>query len=131
MDSFVLAPISGISYINIERIRCCFKKALCTARQELRGVPDKKNSRRSPVKQEEIKERYKRKTGTDLVPERRKMAALRDMFDFQRFSGNEKLCSMIRRAEEHSGSRLSFEDLDFVNAAGTPDMLQKKNRDLQ
>ena len=43
------------------------------------------------------------------------MAALRDMFDFQRFSGNEKLCSMIRRAEEHSGSRLSIDDLDFVN----------------
>ena len=38
---------------------------------------------------------------------------------------------MIRRAEEHSGSRLSFEDLDFVNAAGTPDMLPKKNRDMQ
>ena len=69
--------------------------------------------------------------GTNLVPERRKMAALRDMFDFQRFSGNEKLCSMIRRAEEQSGSRLSFDDLDFVNAAGTPDMLKKKNRDLQ
>ena len=83
------------------------------------------------LKQEEIKERYKRNTGTNLVPERRKMAALRDMFDFQRFSGNEKLCSMIRRAEEHSGSRLSFEDLDFINAAGTPDMLQKKNKDLQ
>lgn len=83
------------------------------------------------IKQEEIKERYKRKTGTDLVPERRKMAALRDMFDFQRFSGNEKLCSMIRRAEEHSGSRLSFDDLDLVNAAGTPDILQKKNRDMQ
>ena len=65
------------------------------------------------------------------MPERRKMTALRDMFDFQRFSGNEKLCSMIRRAEEHSGSRLSFEDLDFVNAAGTPDILQKKNRDMQ
>ena len=77
------------------------------------------------------KERYKRRTGTNFVPERRKMAALRDMFDFQRFSGNEKLCSMIRRAEEHSGSRLSFDDLDFVNAAGTPDMLQKKNKDLQ
>ena len=110
-------------------LRRCFE--LCTALQELRGVPDKKNSRRSPVKQEEIKERYKRKTGTDLVPERRKMAALRDMFDFQRFSGNEKLCSMIRRAEEHSGSRLSFDDLDLVNAAGTPDILQKKNRDMQ
>ena len=53
------------------------------------------------------------------------------MFDFQRFSGNEKLCSMIRRAEEHSGSRLSFEDLEFVNAAGTLDMLHKKNNDLQ
>ena len=73
------------------------------------------------------------------MPERRKMAALRDMFDFQRFSGfdfqrfsgNEKLCSMIRRAEEHSGSRLSFDDLDLVNAAGTPDILQKKNRDMQ
>ena len=65
------------------------------------------------------------------MPERRKMAALRDMFDFQRFSGNEKLCSMNRRAEEHSGSRLSIDDLDFVNAAGTPDMLPKKNRDMQ
>ena len=73
----------------------------------------------------------KRNLGTEIVPEGRKMAALRDMFDFQRFSGNEKLCSMIRRAEEHSGSRLSFDDLDFVNAAGTPDMLQKKNKDLQ
>ena len=83
------------------------------------------------IKQEEIKERYKRKTGTDLVPERRKMAALRDMFDFQRFSGNEKLCSMIRRAEEHSGSRLSFDDLESVNAAGTPNMLHKKNNDMQ
>ncbi len=82
-------------------------------------------------KQEEIEERYKRKTGTNLVPERRKMAALRDMFDFQRFSGNEKLCSMIRRAEEHSESRLSFEDLEFVNAAGTPNMLHKKNNDMQ
>ena len=134
MDSFLLAPISGISYINIEKnmmlfLRRCFE--LCAARQELRGVPDKKNSRRSLLKQEEIKERYKRKTGTVLVPERRKMAALRDMFDFQRFSGNEKLCSMIRRAEEHSGSRLSFDDLDLVNAAGTPDILQKKNRDMQ
>lgn len=79
----------------------------------------------------DLVQRYKRKTGTDLVPERRKMAALRDMFDFQRFSGNEKLCSMIRRAEEHSGSRLSFDDLDLVNAAGTPDILQKKNRDMQ
>ena len=65
------------------------------------------------------------------MPERRKMAALRDMFDFQRFSGNEKLCSMIRRAEERSGSRLCFEDLQLVNAAGTPDMLQKKNNDMQ
>ena len=65
------------------------------------------------------------------MPERRKMAALRDMFDFQRFSGNEKLCSMIRRAEEHSGSRLSIDDLDFVNAAGTPDMLLEKNKNLQ
>ena len=69
--------------------------------------------------------------GTQLVTEGRKMAALRDMFDLQRISGNEKLCSMIRRAEEHSGSMLSFDDLDFVNAAGTPDMLQKKNKDLQ
>ena len=69
--------------------------------------------------------------GTQLVTEGRKMAALRDMFDFQRFSGNEKLCGMIRRAEERSGFCLDFEDLELINAAGTPDMLQKKNNDMQ
>ena len=65
------------------------------------------------------------------MPERRKMAALRDMFDFQRFSGNEKLGSMIRRTEERYGTKLCFDDLELVNAAGTPDMLQKKKDDLQ
>lgn len=59
------------------------------------------------------------------------MTALRDMFDFQRFSGNEKLSRMIRQTEERYGAVLSFEDLQFVNAAGTPAMMQKKEDDRQ
>lgn len=59
------------------------------------------------------------------------MATLRDIFDFQRFSGNERLSDMILRTEERYDSRISFDDLEFVNAAGTPDMLRKKNDDLQ
>lgn len=59
------------------------------------------------------------------------MTTLRDIFDFQRFSGNEKLARMIRQTEERYGSRLSFEDLQLINAAGTPDMMQKKKDDLQ
>lgn len=54
------------------------------------------------------------------------MTALRNLFDYQRFAGNARLGEMIRHAEEKYASRIDFEILEFVSAAGDPEMLQKQ-----
>ncbi len=55
------------------------------------------------------------------------MASLKDMFDYQKFSGSSRLEEMIRETESRYPRRLSLDELEFVNAAGVPDMLRKKD----
>jgi len=44
---------------------------------------------------------------------------LKQMFDYQRFSGNPDIDRMMKEAEARYPVALSDEDLFFVNAAGT------------
>ncbi len=57
------------------------------------------------------------------------MNRLKDIFDFQKFAGNERLAALISDTESRYSSVLSLEDLEFVNAAGNPDAVGKKQED--
>ena len=50
---------------------------------------------------------------------------LKQMFDYQAFSGNKEIDRMMKEAETRYGSALSDDDLFFVNAAGT-DILRSR-----
>lgn len=43
---------------------------------------------------------------------------LKQLFDFQRFSGNTKLSGIISDTEKRFGNELSDDDLEQINAAG-------------
>ena len=53
---------------------------------------------------------------------------LNQLFDYQRFENNKDLQSMINSVHARYAKRVKLEDSDveFLNAAGTADMLQKK-----
>lgn len=53
---------------------------------------------------------------------------LRQLFDFQKFSGNKRLAEMIEATEKCYGKALSDDDLQQVNAAGEF-VLQKSRED--
>lgn len=54
------------------------------------------------------------------------MASLKDLFDYQKFAGNSRLEAMIRDTESRYGSKLDIDDLEFINAAGSPEMIQQQ-----
>lgn len=67
--------------------------------------------------------------GHDLVQMCRKgqmMASLKDLFDYQKFAGNSRLESMIKDTESRYGSKFSLDDLELINAAGTPEQIQQQ-----
>lgn len=45
---------------------------------------------------------------------------LYDLFDFQKFSGNERLANLIANTEGRYGKMLSDDELEGLNAAGEP-----------
>lgn len=45
---------------------------------------------------------------------------LYDLFDFQKFSGNERLAKLIANTEGRYGKTLSDDELEGLNAAGDP-----------
>ena len=51
---------------------------------------------------------------------------LKDLFDFQRFTNNEKLNALIQDTQSRLPSSLSEEELSFVNAAGIPEIMGYK-----
>ena len=51
---------------------------------------------------------------------------LRQLFDFQRFAGNERLEILIKQAEASYERALSDEDKGLVNAAGEPESRRGK-----
>lgn len=51
---------------------------------------------------------------------------LKQLFDFQRFTGNKRLDSIIKQAETSYGRILSDEEMEWVNAAGEPQVRRKK-----
>ncbi len=59
------------------------------------------------------------------------MASLKDLFEYQKFAGNSRLEAMIRSTESRYGSKLGLDDLEFINAAGTPEMIQKQKDMLE
>lgn len=54
---------------------------------------------------------------------------LKQMFDYQAFSGNKEIDRMMKEAETRYGSALSDDDLFFVNAAGTDIDLDREKKD--
>ena len=54
---------------------------------------------------------------------------LKQMFDYQAFSGNREIDRMMQEAETRYGSALSDDDLYFVNAAGTEIDLDREKKD--
>ncbi len=54
---------------------------------------------------------------------------LRHLFDFQRFSGNKKLHNLIQDTDSRYSRSLSEQELNFVNAAGVPGMMNIKDQD--
>ena len=48
---------------------------------------------------------------------------LKRLFDYQRFEQNPRLAKIIRESE-NAASELADDDLFYVSAAGTPDMLR-------
>lgn len=55
---------------------------------------------------------------------------LKQLFDFQRFQGNDRLETLISETENRyveAPKGLSDEELDFVNAAGEISPLKEKN----
>ena len=57
---------------------------------------------------------------------------LRSLFDFQKYEGNPALQQVIDSVHaRHSARELSLEELEWVAAAGTPDMKsEKKDEDV-
>lgn len=45
---------------------------------------------------------------------------LYDLFDFQKFSGNERLAKLIIDTERRYGKTLSDDELEMLSAAGEP-----------
>lgn len=45
---------------------------------------------------------------------------LYDLFDFQKFSGNQRLAKLIANTEGRYGKTLSDDELEGLNAAGEP-----------
>lgn len=54
------------------------------------------------------------------------MASLKDLFDYQKFAGNSRLEAMIRDTESRYGSKMDLDDLEFINAAGTPESIRQQ-----
>lgn len=56
---------------------------------------------------------------------------LKLLFDYQRFAGNERLASLIQKAENGGATPLSDDDLTDVAAAGDPllELQKDKERD--
>lgn len=57
---------------------------------------------------------------------------LRNLFDFQRFSQNERLAAIIADTEERYSNVISDDDLEAVNAAGEiipPEIWEEKPDD--
>ena len=54
---------------------------------------------------------------------------LKQMFDYQAFSGNKEIDRMMQEAETRYGSALSDDDLYFVNAAGTEIDFDREKKD--
>ena len=54
---------------------------------------------------------------------------IKQLFEFQRFSGNPRLQQLIEKTESRYGCELSDDTLELVNAAGDMDAekLRKKN----
>ena len=51
---------------------------------------------------------------------------LKELFDFQRFTNNEKLNALIQDTLSRIPSSLSEEELSFVSVAGVPEILGYK-----
>lgn len=51
---------------------------------------------------------------------------LQSMFEYQKFSGNARLASLIEETEARMSQQMKDEDLFFVNAAGELDGGNKK-----
>ena len=54
---------------------------------------------------------------------------LKLLFDYQRFAGNERLASLIRKAENGGGAPLADNDLTDVAAAGDPFLNSQKEKE--
>ncbi|MGN0813944.1 MAG: hypothetical protein ACI4MH_01775 [Candidatus Coproplasma sp.] len=54
---------------------------------------------------------------------------LKNLFDYQRFEGNERLQSLIDDSDSRSFSALTDDDLEWVSAAGEPDFKDGKDGD--
>ena len=53
---------------------------------------------------------------------------LKRLFDFQRFSPNNRLEALIQDTDSRQTTTLSESELSFVNAAGVPEMMSLQNR---
>ena len=54
---------------------------------------------------------------------------IKNMFEYQRFSGNSKLASLIADTEARFDAALSDDDLEFVSAAGMPELNEDEDKD--
>lgn len=45
---------------------------------------------------------------------------LKQMFDYQKFEGNERLQKVIDSTQSKFGTKLEDDDLEMINAAGSP-----------
>ena len=54
---------------------------------------------------------------------------IKNMFEYQRFRGNSKLASLIADTEARFDAALSDDDLEFVSAAGMPEMNEDEDKD--
>ena len=54
---------------------------------------------------------------------------LKNMFEYQRFSGNSRLAKIIAESEARCAEALSDDDLDFVAAAGEFDIDEDEDKD--
>ena len=50
------------------------------------------------------------------------MKDLEKLFDYQKFENNSRLAKLISETEARYAKALSDDDLEFVNAAGVPEM---------
>ncbi len=55
------------------------------------------------------------------------MASLKELFDYQKFGHNPRLDALIRDTESRYSMTLGLDDLELVNAAGSPDMPRKSS----